>query len=65
MHELRLELDPRLYQLLLQAARADHLTLEEECLQRLEGTQRRSRYIQALIAELRADDEQKRASERH
>jgi hypothetical protein len=33
--------------------------LEEECLQRLDGAARRSRYMHALLADLRADDEQR------
>lgn len=57
MHRLTLQLDPTLYRLLKQAAQAGSLSLEEECLRRLEGTQRCSRYVQALVAELRADDE--------
>ncbi|WP_397449407.1 hypothetical protein [Pseudomonas sp. NA-150] len=63
MHRMSLELDQDLYCVLEAAAQLNHLTLEQECLKRLEGRERRSRYIQALVAELRADDEQHRASE--
>jgi len=42
-------------------ARAHHLSLEGECLRRLQGAEAHSRYLQALLAELRADDEQRRA----
>lgn len=57
-----LEVDPQLYQLLQAAATAHHLSLEEECRRRLAGEERPSRYLQALVAELRADDQQRRAS---
>ncbi|KPA92700.1 MULTISPECIES: hypothetical protein [Pseudomonas] len=60
MERVTLEVDTELYQLLRMAAQANHLSLEEECLRRLEGADRRSRYLQALVAELRADDEQRR-----
>ncbi|WP_236183710.1 hypothetical protein [Pseudomonas protegens] len=57
-----LEIDPQLYQL-LQAAAADHqISLEEECRRRLATQERPSRYLQALVAELRADDQQRRAA---
>lgn len=61
MHRVTLELDPQLYRLLLSAAQANSLSLEEECMRRLNGGERRSRYLQALVAELRADEEQRRA----
>jgi len=64
MHRLSLELDQELYTLLKCAAQARSLTVEEECIRRLEGGDRRSRYVQALVADLRADDEQRRANER-
>ena len=64
MHRLSLELEPELYRLLKQAAQASNLSLEEECLRRLEGGARRSRYVQALVAELRADEETRRVNER-
>ncbi|BBP75257.1 hypothetical protein CCU68_18735 [Pseudomonas gingeri NCPPB 3146 = LMG 5327] len=60
MARMTLEVDSELYHLLQMAARANHLTLEDECRRRLEGGERRSRYMQALVAELRADDEQRR-----
>ncbi|WP_252275679.1 hypothetical protein [Pseudomonas subflava] len=60
MPKLTLELDRELYRLLTQAARTNNLTLEDECLRRLEGGVRRASYMQALLAELRADGEQRR-----
>ena len=60
MPKLTLELDLQLYRLLVQAARINNLTLEEECLRRLEGGVRRASYMQALLDELRADGEQQR-----
>lgn len=62
MHRVSLELDNQLYRLLQSAAQANNLSIEEECLRRLEGGERRSRYLQALVAELRADEEQRRES---
>ena len=62
MQRVSLELDAQLYRLLLRAAQANNLSLEQECLQRLEGAARGSRYVQALVAELRADEEQRRAN---
>lgn len=59
-----LEIDPQLYRLLQSAAKTNHLSFDEECRRRLEGTERRSRYLQALVAELRADDEQRRTDTR-
>ncbi|WP_047284176.1 hypothetical protein [Pseudomonas protegens] len=57
-----LEIDPKLYQL-LQVAAADHqISLEDECRRRLAAQERPSRYLQALVAELRADDQQRRAA---
>lgn len=64
MPRVILELDANLYVVLKSAARANKLSLEEECLRRLEGAERRSRYVQALVAELRADEEQQRALQR-
>lgn len=61
MPRLTLELDMELYRLLVQAARTNGLSLQDECLRRLEGGVRRSRYMEALLAELRADEAQKRA----
>ncbi|AUM68540.1 MULTISPECIES: hypothetical protein [Pseudomonas] len=61
MARVTLELDRQLYLTLLEAAKANQVSLEEECCRRLEGRTWRSRYLQALVAELRADDEQRRA----
>ncbi|ATR82164.1 hypothetical protein CYD26_20730 [Pseudomonas sp. FFUP_PS_473] len=63
MRRLILDVDTQLYASLQIAAQAGDLSLEEECLRRLEGGECRSRYIQALVSELRADEEQRRASE--
>lgn len=63
MQRLSLEVDTQLYRMLQSAAQANNLSVEEECMRRLQGGERRSRYIQALVAELRADEEQRRASE--
>ncbi|MNO08719.1 hypothetical protein D3C81_2315220 [compost metagenome] len=47
---------------MLKSAAEDHqVSLEEECRRRLEGREQRSPYLQALVAELRADEEQRRA----
>ncbi len=61
MPKLIVELEMDLYRMLEEAARVNRLSLEEECLRRLEGGGRRSRYMEALLAELRADDAQRRA----
>ncbi|HBX54319.1 hypothetical protein [Pseudomonas sp. UBA2684] len=61
MPKVTLEIDLDLYRLLQHAARTNQLSMEEECLRRLEGGARRSRYMEALLADLRADDEQRRA----
>ena len=58
---LEIEIDTQLYRLLKSSAEINHLSLEEECCRRLMGAERRSRYLQALVAELRAEDEQRRA----
>lgn len=63
MHRLVIEVDGQLFQLLTREAQAHHLSLEGECLRRLQGAERQSRYLQALLAELRADEEQRRASD--
>ena len=60
MTRVTLELDRQLYLTLLEAAQANRVSLEEECCRRLEGREWRSRYLQALVAELRADEEQRR-----
>lgn len=64
MARVILEIDTQLYRLLKSSAETNHLSLEEECCRRLEGSDRRSRYLQALLAELRAEDEQRRATSR-
>lgn len=63
MHRLVIEVDGQLFQLLAREAQAHHLSLEGECLRRLQGAERQSRYLQALLAELRAEEEQRRASD--
>lgn len=62
MTRVILEIDTQLYRLLKSSAETHHLSLEEECCRRLEGIDLRSRYLQALVAELRAEDEQRRAN---
>lgn len=64
MTRVILEIDTQLYRLLKSSAETHHLSLEEECCRRLEGADRQSRYLQALLAELRAEDEQRRANSR-
>ena len=64
MARIILEIDTQLYRLLMSSAETHPLSLEEECRRRLEGGERRSRYLQALVAELRAEDEQRRANSR-
>jgi len=61
MPKLILEIDTDLYHMLQEAARINQLSLQDECMRRLEGGVRRSRYMEALLAELRADDAQRRA----
>ena len=61
MPKLILEIETDLYRMLQEAARTNRPSLEDECLRRLEGGVRRSRYMEALLAELRADDAQRRA----
>ena len=51
VQRVSLEIDSQLYRLLQGAAQANNLSLEEECLRRLLGGERRSRYLQALVAE--------------
>jgi hypothetical protein len=58
---LEIEIDTQLYRLLKSSAETHHVSLEEECCRRLEGAEPHSRYLQALLAELRAEDEQRRA----
>jgi hypothetical protein len=62
MPKLTLDVDVELYRLLQQAARTNQLGLQDECIRRLEGGVRRSRYVDALLAELRADEQQRRAA---
>ncbi|QXH45750.1 hypothetical protein KSS93_23205 [Pseudomonas xanthosomatis] len=62
MHRLVIEVEAQLYGELLEAAQGNRLSLEQECLRRLQGVQPHSRYLQALLAGLRADEEQRRAS---
>ncbi|WCM52513.1 hypothetical protein OH720_05715 [Pseudomonas sp. WJP1] len=61
MARVILEIDTQLYRLLKSSAEINHLSLEEECCRRLKDAEQRSRYLQALVAELRAEDEQRRA----
>jgi hypothetical protein len=61
MPKLTLEVDLELYRMLVRAAQNNDLSLEEECLRRLDGGVRRSSYMQALLAELKADGEQRRS----
>lgn len=61
MPKITLEIELDLYRMLVQAARTNNLSLEDECMRRLDGGVRRSRYMEALLAELRADDEQRKA----
>lgn len=63
MHQLVIEVDARLYGQLAHAAQANQVSLQDECLHRLQGQGLRSRYLQALLAELRADEEQRRAGD--
>lgn len=58
---LEIEIGTNLYRLLKSSAETHHLSLEDECCRRLEGAEPHSRYLQALLAELRAEDEQRRA----
>lgn len=62
MPKLILEINLELYHLLQHAASSNRMSLEDECLRRLKGGGRRSRYMEALLAELRADDAQRRAA---
>ncbi|MHB2079943.1 hypothetical protein [Pseudomonas asiatica] len=55
MHRLIIEVDRQLYQQLENAAQVHHLSLEAECRRRLSGLECQSRYLQALLAEMRAD----------
>lgn len=59
MPRLIVELDTDLYRMLQEAARINQLSLQEACVASKGG--RRSRYMEALLADLRADDAQRRA----
>lgn len=61
MPKITLEIDVQLYRLLQQAARGNGHSLEEECIRRLESEGRRSRHIEALLADLRAQAEPRRS----
>ena len=61
MARVMLEIDTQRYPMLKSAAEDHQVSLEEECRRRLEGREQRSPYLQALVAELRADEEQRRA----
>ncbi|MNG79733.1 hypothetical protein D3C76_609250 [compost metagenome] len=60
MHRLTIEVDRQLYRQLEQAAQVHHLSLEAECRRRLSGLECQSRYLQALLAEMRADADEER-----
>jgi len=62
MEIIRLEVDQALFRSLTEAARNSRSTLEQACVKRLKQDGRRSSYLQALVAELRADDPQRRAA---
>jgi hypothetical protein len=64
MARVILEIDTQLYRMLQSSAETHHLSLEEECCRRLRAGEQRSQYLQALLAELRAEDEQRRANSR-
>ncbi|MEQ7917756.1 hypothetical protein ABQX22_01085 [Xanthomonas sp. WHRI 1810A] len=61
MEIIKLEVDPHVYNLLIEAAHINRTTLEQECLRRLASGGRQSYYMQALLAEMRAEDQQRRA----
>ncbi|WP_176511568.1 hypothetical protein [Pseudomonas faucium] len=61
MYRLVIEVDRELYQQLENAAQDHHVSLEEECRRRLATLECQSRYLQALLAEMRADEEARRA----
>ncbi|AGZ36640.1 hypothetical protein C4Q28_07450 [Pseudomonas sp. SWI6] len=61
MHRLVIEVDSQLYQQLESAAHDHHVSLETECRRRLATLECQSRYLQALLAEMRAEDEPQRA----
>ncbi len=55
MHRLIIEIDRQLYQQLENAAQVHHLSLEDEVLPQVGRLGCQSRYLQALLAEMRAD----------
>lgn len=57
MPKLTLEVDLDLYRLLLQAVRENHSELEDECIRRLEGGLRRSRFLHSLLSELQQEQQ--------
>ncbi|WDY56873.1 hypothetical protein [Pseudomonas sp. PSKL.D1] len=60
MHRLVIEVDRQLYQQLENAAQDHHVTLEVECRRRLAALECQSRHLQALLAEMRAEEEPRR-----
>ncbi|WP_426618222.1 hypothetical protein ACP3TY_19230 [Pseudomonas rustica] len=62
MTRVVLEIDAQLYRMLKASAETHQVSLEEECCRRLAGGEHPSQYLQALLAELRAEDEQRRAN---
>ncbi|SDT45605.1 hypothetical protein SAMN05216496_4685 [Pseudomonas sp. Z003-0.4C(8344-21)] len=64
MARVVLEIDTQLYRMLPAAAETSQISLEEERCRGLAGGECRSQYLQALLAELRAEDEQRRANSR-
>lgn len=63
MPKLVLEIDLKLHRMLQQAARTNQLSLEDECLRRLEGGVRRSQHMEELLAELRLGDHRRAAGD--
>ncbi|MFJ4064785.1 hypothetical protein ACIPW4_05765 [Pseudomonas sp. NPDC089996] len=61
MHRLVIEVDRQLYQQLEHAAQDHHVSLEVECRRRLAALECQSRHLQALLADMRADEEPQRA----
>lgn len=61
MEIITIEVDQDMYRSLAQAARSNRLTLEQECIERLKRPRKHSCYLQALVAELRAEEQQRRA----
>lgn len=63
MHRLTIEVDRQLYQQLENAAQVHHVSLESECIRRLAVLECQSPYLQALLAEMRADEALRRAED--